>query len=559
MIRKRLHRYSMLKRYGQIIEVLQKYGFGYIVDKIGLGSIRDLNYKFKNKDQVDSLSIPGPVRARKILEELGPTYIKLGQLLSMRHDLIPLEYANEFAKLQDDAPSFEFKEVELIIREELGHSIGELFDSFDKKPLACASIGQVHRAQIKDGDDVVVKVQRPGIKEVIESDLDIIYSIARLVEEHMPEARLYRPIEIVDELSRSILAEIDYTQEGWNTDRFADNFKDNSQVYIPKIYWNYTNTRVLTLEYIKGIKGSNVDLLEKQGINRSNIAFAVGKAFMQQVFEDGFFHADLHPGNILIMENGAVAFLDFGMTGHLSSEITDMFLDGMVALVKGDSSSCIELFRDMGCIDSDVDTRSLKVDIESFRSKYYGKALKNLDTSVIIEELIGILRENQVTIPHNIALLVRGIVAVESFVLIIDPDFNFTELFELYAKKEMKERLYPQNLARRACSSISSWSRLFQKAPTKISHILDHAENGYLRIKFESEEGNRLVSEIDVASNRLSFSLIISAMIIASSMVIQTDMKPFLWGVPFLGIFSFFLASLFGLWLVFNIFRAGRI
>jgi ubiquinone biosynthesis protein len=213
----------------------------------------------------------------------------------------------------------------------------------------------------------------------------------------------------------------------------------------------------------------------------------------------------------------------------------------------------------MGCIDSNVDTRSLKVDIESFRSKYYGKALKNLDTSVIIEDLIGILRENQVTIPHNVALLVRGIVAVESFVLIIDPDFNFTELLELYAKKEMKERLYPQNMAHRACSSISSWSRLFQKAPTKISHILDHAENGYLRIKFESEEGNRLVSEIDVASNRLSFSLIISAMIIASSMVIQTDMRPFLWDVPFLGIFSFFLASLFGLWLVFNIFRTGRI
>lgn len=559
MIRKRLHRYSMLKRYGQIIEVLQKYGFGYIVDKIGLSSIRDLTYKFKNKDKMDRLNTPGPVRARKILEELGPTYIKLGQLLSMRHDLIPLEYATEFAKLQDDAPSFEFEEVELIIREELGHSIKELFDHFDKKPLACASIGQVHRAKIKDGDEVVVKVQRPGIKEVIESDLDIMYSIARLVEEHIPEARLYKPMEIADELSHSILAEIDYTQEGWNADRFADNFRENSQVHIPRVYWDYTNKRVLTLEYIKGIKSSHVDLLDKQNLDRSNIAFVVGKAFMQQVFEDGFFHADLHPGNILIMEDETVAFLDFGMTGHLSSEISDMFLDGMVALVKGDSSSFIELFRDMGCIDSNVDTRSLKVDIESFRSKYYGKALKNLDTSVIIEELIDILRDHQVTIPHNIALLVRGIVAVESFVLIIDPDFNFTELLELYARKEMKERLYPQNLARRTCSSISSWSRLFQKAPRKISHILDHAENGYLRVKFESEESNRLVSEIDVASNRLSFSLIISAMIIASSMVIQTDMKPFLWGVPFLGILSFFLASLFGLWLVFNIFRTGRI
>jgi ubiquinone biosynthesis protein len=549
----------MLKRYGQIIEVLQKYGFGYIVDQIGLSSIRDLTYKFKNKAKANRLNDSGPVRVRKILEELGPTYIKLGQLLSMRHDLVPLEYATELEKLQDEAPSFEYEEVELIVREELGRSIEELFDYFEKKPLACASIGQVHKAKIKNGDEVVVKVQRPGIKDIIESDLDIMYSIARLVDEYMPEARLYRPTEIIDELSRSTLAEIDYTQEGWNTDRFADNFKDNAQVCIPKVYWNYTNTRVLTLEYIKGIKGSRIDLLEKQGFNRSNIAFVVGNAFMQQVFENGFFHADLHAGNILIMEDGTVAFLDFGMTGYISPEVSDIFLDGMIALVQGDSSSFIELCRDMGCIDSYVDTRSLKIDMETFRSKYYGKALKNIETSIIIEELMGILREHQVTLPHNIALLVRGIVAVEGFGLIINPDFSFTQLIEPYAKKEMKERFNPQNLARRTYCSISSWSRLFQKAPTKISHILDHAENGSLRIKFESADSNRLISEIDVASNRLAFSLIISAMIIASSMVIQTNMKPFLWNVPFLGVFSFFIASLFGLWLVFNIFRTGRI
>ncbi len=559
MIRKRLHRYAMLKRYGQIIEVLQKYGFGYIVDQIGLSSIRDLTYKFKNKDKANKLNTSGPVRVRKILEELGPTYIKLGQLLSMRHDLVPLEYAKEFEKLQDETPSFEFEEVEIIISEELGHSIEELFDYFEIKPLACASIGQVHRAKIKNGDEVVVKVQRPGIKEIIESDLDIMYSIARLVDEHMPEARLYRPTEIVDELSRSILAEIDYTQEGWNTDRFAGNFRDNSQVHIPKVYWDYTNTRVLTLEYIKGIKGSRMDVLEKRGFDRGNIALVVGRAFMQQVFEDGFFHADLHPGNILIMEDGTVAFLDFGMTGHLSPEISDIFLDGIVALVKGDSSTFIELLRDMGCVESHADTRSLKVDIESFRSKYYGKSLKKLDASIIIEELIGILREHKVTIPHNIALLVRGIVAVESFGLIIDPGFNFNKILEPYAKNEMKERFYPQNLARRTYCSISSWSRLLQKAPIKISHILDHAENGYLRIRFESEDANRVISEIDAASNRLSFSLVISAMIIASSLVIQTDMKPSVWGVPLLGTFSFFIASVFGMWLVYNIFRTGRI
>jgi ubiquinone biosynthesis protein len=491
-----------------------------------------------------------------ILEELGPTYIKLGQLLSMRHDIIPPAYAKEFAKLQDDVPQFDFEEVEVIIREELGHSIEELFDHFDKKPLACASIGQVHRAKIKNGDDVVVKVQRPGIKEVIESDLDIMYSMARLVNEHMPEARLYKPTEIVEELSRSILEEIDYTHEGWNTDRFAYNFRDNGQVHIPKVYWSYTNKRVLTLEFIEGVKASRVDLLDKRGFDKSKIAFVVGEAFTQQVFDDGFFHADLHPGNVLIMEDGRVAFLDFGMTGHLSSEMRDLFLDGLMALVNGDSALLVEISRDMGCIDHHVDIRSLKADIEYFRSKYYGRAPKNIEASKVIEELIGVLRKHKVTVPHNIALLVRGIVAVEGFALIVDPNFNLTELLESCAKKEISARYHPQKVADRTYSSVLNWSRLFQKVPTKISHILDNAENGCLNIKFESEEGTRLISEINIASNRLSFSFIVSAIIVASSLIVQTNTYPL---VPLLGTFGFLVASIFGIWLVYNMLRTGRV
>lgn len=553
---KKIHRYSMIKRYGQIIDVLQKYGFGYLVDQIGLTSFKDLTFSFIKRKKVEHINIPKPVRVRMILEELGPTYIKLGQLLSMRHDIIPPAYVKEFSKLQDDVPQFDFVEVEEIIREELGHPIEELFDRFEKKPLACASIGQVHRAKIKNGDEVVVKVQRPGIKQVIESDLDIMFSLARLVHEHMPEARLYRPVEIVDELARSILEEIDYTREGWNTDRFTYNFRDNSKVHIPKVYWSYTSKRVLTLEFIIGVKANHVDLLEKRGFDKSKIALVVGEAFAQQVFDDGFFHADLHPGNALIMEDGRVAFLDFGMTGNLSSEMRDTFLDGLTALVKGDSSLLIEISRDMGCLNHHVDTRSLKADIDYFRSKYYGRDPKNIEASVVIEELIGVLREHQVTVPHNIALLVRGIMAVEGFTLIVDPNFNLTELLENCAKKELSARYQPQKLADRTYGSFMNWSRLFQKVPTKISHILDNAENGCLNIKFESQEGTRLISEINIASNRLSFSLIVSAIIVASSLIVQTNVYPL---VPVLGAIGFMAASIFGMWLVVNMLRTGRV
>jgi ubiquinone biosynthesis protein len=372
----------------------------------------------------------------------------------------------------------------------------------------------------------------------------------------MPEARLYRPTEIVEELSRSILEEIDYTHEGWNTDRFAYNFRDNGQVHIPKVYWSYTSKRVLTLEFIQGLKASRVDLLEKRGFDKSKIALVVGEAFTQQVFDDGFFHADLHPGNVLIMEDGRVAFLDFGMTGHLSSEMKNMFLDGLTALVNGDSSLLVEISRDMGCIDHHVDIRFLKADIEYFRSKYYGRAPKNIEASLVIEELIGVLRKHQVTIPHNIALLVRGIVAVEGFALLVDPNFNLTELLESCAKKEIKARYHPQNMADKTYGSVLNWSRLFQKVPTKISHILDNAENGCLNIKFESEEGSRLISEINIASNRLSFSLIVSAIIVASSLIVQINTYPM---VPLLGTLGFIAASIFGIWLVYNMLRTGRV
>lgn len=559
MVFKKFRHYSTLKRYNQIIEVLQRNGFGYIADQIGLTSFSDVVYRFRKKEKMDQLKIPGPVRARKILEELGPTYVKFGQILSMRHDVIPLEYADEFAKLQDDVPPFDYEIVELIIKEELGHSIEELFDYFDKEPFASASIGQVHRAKVKNNHEVVVKIQRPGIREVIKSDLDIMYSIARLVNEHISEAKLYRPIEIVDELARSILEELDYIQEGWNADNFAANFKDSTQIYVPKVYWDYTNTRVLTLEYIEGIKGSHVNLLEKRRFNKSEIALAIAYSFLKQVFEDGFFHADLHPGNILIMKDGKVAFLDYGMMGHLSTETRDMLLDAMKAFVQGDMSLFVEIFQDMGGLYSDADTRSFKTDIENFRSKYYGRVLKHIDPSAIIEELVGILRKNRVKLPYNITLLVRGVITVEGFELIMDPNFDFAKTVEPYVKNVIIKSYYPRNLARILYSNVSRWSRLFQRSPTKISNILDIAENGYVGIKLESEFSDELISLINVATNRLAFTLMTSSIIIASALTLRTDMRPQIGGVPLFGVLGFLLAGFFGMWLIYNIYRKGNI
>ncbi|WP_094227722.1 ABC1 kinase family protein [Methanolobus psychrotolerans] len=559
MRNRKIHRYSMIKRYGKIVDALVKYEFGYIVDKLGVGDLRPLSSRIKKKEKFLIESDSGPKKTRLMLEELGPTYIKLGQILSVRQDLIPPEYTKELSKLQDDVQPFGIKEAETIIKEELGSSIEDLFEQFEEIPIAAASIGQVHRAKLKSGEDVVVKVQRPGIGKIIEADLDILHSIAGFTEEHLPEARLYRPVEIVEEFERSIRAELDYTQEGRNAEHFARNFQDHPRIYIPKVYWDYSSMKILTLEYIDGVKSSSFEELDGIRADRKEIAIDVLKAFMKQVYEDGFFHADLHPGNVFIMKDGRIALLDFGMAGFLSYDMRNLLVDELIAITRGDTTLYIELLRDLGSIGDEVDIALLKIDIDHLLYKYYGRALSQLNTALILEEMINLLRKYQIKIPANIALLSKGAMTIEGFSSIMDPQINLAIIAEPFAKNAIKDRVRLTNIAGSAYRDFSSWTRILRRAPMKLSHILDIAERGYLNLRFEHHGFDRIVAEIDAASNRLSFSLIISAIIVGSSLIIQTGMEPHIWGVPLLGVMGFLMAGFLGMWLVVYILRTGRI
>jgi ubiquinone biosynthesis protein len=556
---RKLHRYTMIRRYGKIVDALIKYEFGYLADRMGIGGIRPLKSRIRRQEKVHKDTGSGALNARLMLEELGPTYIKLGQILSMRQDLIPPEYSKEFSRLQDDVQPFGIEEVEKLIKEELGAGIDDLFADFEDLPIAAASIGQVHRAKLKSGDEVVVKVQRPGIRKTIEADLDIMYSIAAFAEEHLPEAKLYRPVEIVGEFERSIKAELDYAQEGRNADHFFRNFRDHPRIYIPRVYWDYTSAKILTLEYIDGVKSSSFDELERMGADRADIAIEVLKAFMKQIYEDGFFHADLHPGNVFIMKDGRIALLDFGMAGFLSADMRNLLIDDLIAITRGDTLLYVELLRDLGSIDDDADITSLKMDIDNLLYKYYGRPLSQLNTAQILEEMINLLRKYQVRIPSNIALLSKGAMTAESFGSIMDPHINLTVIAEPFAKKAIKDRLRLTNIASSAYRDFNSWSRVLHRLPIKLSHILDIAERGYLKLRIDSHGFDRIVAEIDAASNRLAFSLIISAIIVGSSLIIQTGMEPYIWGVPLLGVMGFLVAGFLGMWLVIYILRTGRI
>jgi ubiquinone biosynthesis protein len=559
MLDHKLNRYSMVKRYGKIVDTLIKYELGYLADRLKISEFRPLSSRVRKKGRAIEDTVPHPARVRMVLEELGPTYIKLGQILSMRQDLVPMEYIREFSRLQDDVQPFGFADVEKVIKEELGSEIKDIFEFFEETPIAAASIGQVHRAGLKSGEEVAVKVQRPGIRKIIEADLDIMYSIAGFAEEHIPEARLYRPLETIEEFESTIIAEMDYTQEGRNAQRFANNFRNDPLIYIPKVYWDYTGTKVLTLEYIEGVKSSLFEDHEGYGTDRKRIARTIIEAFMQQVYEDGFFHADLHSGNVFIMKDARIALLDFGMAGFLSPDMRSLLIDELIAITKGDTKLYIELLRDMGSIGDEVDVRSLKVDIDHLLYRYYGRSVKQLDTAAILQEMIGVLRKHRVRVPSNVALLSKGAMTVEGFSALMDPGINMAEIAEPFARKAMKKRFQLSSITGGAYSDLYNWSRVIRRAPMKISHILDIAEKGYLKLRFDPHGFDRIVAELDAASNRLAFSLIISAIIVGSSLIIQTGQEPYIWGMPMLGVIGFVMAGLLGMWLVVYILRTGRI
>lgn len=559
MLNRRLNRYSMIKRYGKIVDTLIKYEFGYLVDRLKIGEFRPLRSRLRKKEQTLAGTMPHPRRVRMVLEELGPTYIKLGQILSMRQDLIPIEYTEEFSRLQDEVQAFGFEDVRKVVREELGSEIEDIFACFEETPIAAASIGQVHYARLKTGEEVAVKVQRPGIKKVIDADLDIMYSLAGFAEEHIPEARLYRPKETIEEFENTIFTEMDYTQEGRNAQRFANNLRDNPFIYIPKVYWEYTSKGVLTLEYIDGVKSSLFEETGETGIDRKTIARKVIDSFMKQVYEDGFFHADLHSGNVFILKDGRIALLDFGMAGFLSPDMRNLLIEELIAITKGDTKLYIEILRDLGSIGDEVDIQSLKIDIDHMLYKYYGRSVRQLDTAAILQEMVGMLRKHQVRVPSSVALLSKGAMTVEGFGSLMDPEMNLTELAEPYARKAMKRRFQLSNIAEGAYSDVYNWSRVMRRAPMKISHILDVAEKGYLKLRFDPHGFDRIVAELDAASNRLAFSLIISAIIVGSSLIIQTGLEPYIWGMPMLGVIGFVMAGLLGMWLVVYILRTGRI
>ncbi|MCK4422003.1 hypothetical protein KAW48_09415 [candidate division WOR-3 bacterium] len=542
------------RRIQQILTIFAKYGFRDIVDRIPIAK-KIVPFKIQER----FLKKSSAERLRLAFEELGPTFVKFGQLLSVRADILPPDFIRELSKLQDEVAPIPFEMIKSIVEEELKFPIETLFNSFDRKPIASASLAQVYRAITKEGDEVVVKIQRPKVKEIIYTDLSIMETIAGWIEREIREAREYEPLAKVKEIGKNLKSELNFTNEGRSVDRFRTNFKDDESILIPQMYWDLSTSKVLTLEYIEQIKITDIDLLEKAGLSRRELIQRGVDFIFRQVFEHGFFHADPHPGNILVTMDGKIVLLDFGLTGRLDDEIIDRLSQLMIAGVNKDVDMIIDVFEELGVVKEEQDMRELKSDLRIFIDKYYGVSLEGIEMRDIIDDTFEISRKYGLKFPRDLILLTKALSTVEGITHQIDPEFDIIEHLKPYVKQLVERRYSPKRLLKVTTEVLTAYTNLFKNLPGELVPILKKIRKGKLKVEFQHKGLENLISQTERSTNRLSFSLIIAALIVGSSLIMQTSKGLLLFGFPVFGIFGFGIAGLLGIWLIITMIRTRKL
>ncbi|MDO9567108.1 MAG: AarF/ABC1/UbiB kinase family protein [Candidatus Desulfaltia sp.] len=552
--------YRHLQRYRQILTVLFKYGFGNLVEVLKIEQYLEIGLNMiskKRRDRLEKLS--KAERIRLALEELGPTFIKLGQILSTRPDLIPVDLIDELSKLQDMVPPCSFDEASNIIEMELGSPPEKIFDFIDKTPLASASIGQVYKARLKDGEEVVVKVQRPGIRKIIEVDLEIMFHLATLMERHIEEMALHRPVKVVEEFSRTIGREIDYNIEASNMERFAKEFLDDSTIYIPKVFREATTSRVITMEFVDGIKISEIDKLDKAGLDKKIIISRGANLYLRQVFEHGFFHADPHPGNIYVLPNNVICLLDYGMVGTVDRQTREDFVDLIDHVVHKDSAKATKALLKLTIYDEDPDMRMLERGVSEFMSLHLYKSLKDIEVGKILRGLLEMASRHCLRIPADIFLMMKVFSAIEGVGLRLNPDFDMIAQAAPFIEKVKTARFYPKRIAEDIIGLISTTFQFVQQFPKDALEITRLIKQQKLSIRFEHRGFEPVLETYNQISNRISFSIVIASLIIGSALIVFAKTPPLFHGLSIIGIIGFISAAIMGIWLLVAILRKGRL
>jgi len=541
-----------------------RHGFGYFLESHRLS---DLLPGRSAEDRIASAAAEhGAASARgqhlrEVLDELGPTFVKFGQLLSTRPDVVPPDIVVELRALQDDVRPFPFEQAERVIEEELGNTLERLFIEFDTTPVAAASIGQVHRATLPNGRRVAVKVQRPGAPRQIEADLGLLEQAARLARERIRAFDFVDTRQLVDEFARSIRKELDYRLEGRNAQTFHRNFAGSPHVRVPKVYWQYTRARVLTLEWIDGAQVADLDLAAMTLEERRQLAYRITEAWMTMIFRHGFFHGDPHPANILVPPaTGVVGLVDFGAVGTLTdddmSKLTGLFIDA----AQENIDQLPKRLADLGVRYPKEREAEFLAEIRELYYRYYGASLSELDPIQVIREGFQLIYSMNLHLPTRFLLLDRAIATLGSVGAELYPDFNVFEVARPYARDLMLERFTPERVARRARKEAFRYAQVIAEAPHQFHDFMEEIRDGQIEVGFVHKGLDEFMQKLDVAFNRLVIALVVVGGLIGSSLIgIFAKGGPQLLGVNVLSLVGFALSTVLGLWLLWGVVRSGRL
>jgi len=562
-----LRQYPHIKRYRQIASVLLKHGFGDLVTTIGLHRHIGLGRR-----TVDGAKVRSPAhsparsparltrwqRVRMAMEELGPSFVKLGQLAGTRPDMVPQGLCDELVKLQDTVPPFPFDQAREIVEADLGESLESLFDSFGETPVASGSMAQVHRAVLKTGRPVAVKVQRPDVHRIVEVDLEIMLDLAKLIERHFHRLDAINPVGIVEEFARTIRKEMDFDIEAGHIERFARNFASNQAIHVPEVLRQFSGEKVLTMEFIDGTKVSDIHALNDGGFDLEVIAGRGADLILEQIFEHGFFHADPHPGNIMILPGNVICFLDYGMMGTITGRYRECLSNLVVGIVRRDERQITSAFLGLSSNENHEVADRLHADVSDFVEQHFYRPLKDIHMGRMISQLVQLLIRHKLRIVPDFYLLTKALAMAESNGRMLSPGFDMVVHTEPFARKIVSRRFRAKAVMKDLYLSGIDMGELLRNLPADLRDIIAQVKRGRIHVEFEHKGLEPMLDRHDRISNRIVFAIVLAALVIGSSLIVLSGIPPKWRGIPFIGIAGFSVAGAMGFWLLVSILRHGK-
>jgi ubiquinone biosynthesis protein len=561
MLRQTLGIMRELPRLQEIASVFIRHGLGEFVHRIGIAGVLERAGQILTRNPVaEQVALDPATRMRMALEELGPTFVKLGQVMATRVDLFPPRWIAEFEKLHADVPPVPFDALLPELTRALGRSPFEVFRDIDPQAHGAASIAQVHRAKLQDGTPVVLKVRRPGVRETIDADLRLLRRVSELIESEIPEARRYRPAEIAEQFAKSLEREADFGVETRNIERFAKNFEGDPHIVIPRIYPEYTGDVLLVQERVEGIPGTDLAAVVAAGLDRKLLAARGADAFLKMILIDGFFHADPHPGNVFFLPENRVVIIDFGMVGRLSPQRRKQVIDLLAGLAHMEEEPMIDVLLDWAG-DAYVDESRLAADVNELAFDYEGVPLKDIRIGTVIRQFTTIVREHSIVLPSDLSLMLKALITMEGLARQYDPQFHITTHLAPMLQRALRERYQPRELVRRSRNAVTEFMNVVGGVPRDLARFLREARRGKTRVDLDLKRLDSFGRQLDRTLDRVTVGIMTASLVIGSAIVLSVRDGPVILGIPVLpalGLLGYVLAFLNSLWIVYGIWRSGR-